>query len=147
MVLIFPHPDFTSDMRRIMNDDPEGFAALRVFLEEYLGGPDAARMLSNRAYRDKVADVSPVQSQVEVGNTGMRRLKVVRGYEIQLNSRIGKTGQLTQYRLLCGVDRIKRRITLLGVIERNKYNYEPKHPFTIRCVQAYVGTGNPRRRH
>lgn len=147
MYTVFPHPDFRGDLRRIREDDPEGFALLAVFIEEYLRREASPAIFNSHYFFDPDGRIS-VKSFIELRDRGypVKTVKPLQGMEVRFPEDLESDDREDlHYRILCAVNPEKRQVTLLGIIHRDDYNYEIDHPFTQRCILACIGTGNRQR--
>ena len=133
MIFFHIHEDAEEDLRKLFSIDEAAFKAITLLLSDLDGDVDLLDRLNQHGYGAYGAgkiDVSEITSLQQLGEN-FWRLKTIQ-YENCKRFRI----------LYCYVPKIVLRqnqehYTVLAIVDRNTYNYQPNHEITKRIRKAY----------
>jgi len=126
--LLTIHPDAIDDLEDLSTRSPNTWARILALLEQIRADHKLLDALTDHGYgvdRTKAFAVSRFESQWHKG-TDLWRLKI---WDLE--------AQALRYRVIYAYEIRRKRYHVLGVIQRQGYNYEPDHAFTKRVLKAY----------
>jgi mRNA-degrading endonuclease RelE of RelBE toxin-antitoxin system len=142
------HTEAQKDLAWIKQDDPEGFARLVVFFQEYLTQDNRINNLESDDFSDDVMSVGKIR-EYQKRAVDIRRIKL-QGLDVELISKNGANQadeHFLAYRLLYAFDDAKEVVWILGVFHRRDFNYDPAEQNFIRVKNTYDALGLARRKY
>jgi hypothetical protein len=129
-------PDAQKDIEDLWKASPPAAARIEAFLEQLRFDPEMLNALTIHdfgAHRSEPLHVTKIVSQWRGGRgqpgRDLWRLKL---WDLENKG--------LQYRVIYAYEIRRQRYHILGVIDRDSYDYEtdPKHPYTARILRAYA---------
>ena len=127
------HEDAEKDLEALYEVDEKGAAGIDVFLEEAASSQTVLDHLLENRYRsyDAGFDFEVRRWESLWKHYGLWRLRL-----------FGFAGDAASYRVIYAFHGKQRRYYILGIVPRD-FDYDPKHHFTQRIVNAYQALGIP----
>jgi hypothetical protein len=127
------HEDAEKDLDTLYAIDEEGAAGIDVFLEEAASSQKVLDHLLENRYRsyDAGFDFEVRRWESLWKHYGLWRLRL---FDVP--------GVAASYRVIYAFHGKQRRYYILGIVPRD-FDYDPKHPFSRRIVNAYQALGIP----